>query len=206
MGYRIQSAVVASQSAALVYPSAMDISFKLHLFMQSVIETERLIIRELLPSDDLGMFELDNDADVHRYLGNKPVQTLEEAQEMIRFIRQQYATNGIGRWAIIEKRSKDFVGWTGLKWITDTINQHSNFYDIGYRLVKRHWGKGFATESAKACLDYGFNQLGLDKIYAMADVNNQASNKVLRNLGLSFVETFMLDESLHNWYEIERPD
>ena len=78
--------------------------------MQSVIETERLMIRELLPSDDLGMFELDNDADVHRYLGNKPVQTLEEAQEMIRFIRQQYATNGIGRWAIIEKRSKDFVG------------------------------------------------------------------------------------------------
>ena len=174
--------------------------------MQSVIETERLIIRELLPSDDLGMFELDNDADVHRYLGNKPVQTLEEAREMIRFIRQQYATNGIGRWAIIEKRSKDFVGWTGLKWIRDTINQHSNFYDIGYRLVKRHWGKGFATESAKACLDYGFNQLGLGKIYAMADVNNEASNKVLRKLGLSFVETFMLDESLHNWYEIERPD
>jgi ribosomal-protein-alanine N-acetyltransferase len=72
--------------------------------MKIFAETERLLLREFLPTDVQGMFELDSDPAVHRYLGKKPVQTIEQSQEMIAFIRQQYLANGIGRWAVIIRR------------------------------------------------------------------------------------------------------
>lgn len=60
---------------------------------------------------------------------------------MIDSIRRQYIENGIGRWAVIDKESNNFVGWSGLKLITAKINNHQNFYDLGYRLIKRYWGR-----------------------------------------------------------------
>src|ERR1035437_6707591 len=134
--------------------------------MKIFTETERLILREILPSDDKGMFELDSDKEVHKFLGNKPVQNIEQSRQVIEFIGQQYLTNGIGRWAIIEKSTNNFLGWTGLKLVKEEINNHTDYYDLGYRLIKKYWGKGFATESAKASLDYGFNILQLTDIYA----------------------------------------
>jgi ribosomal-protein-alanine N-acetyltransferase len=77
--------------------------------MQVFLETDRLIIREILPSDEVGMFELDSDPEVHKYLGNKPITNLEQARLNIEFIRQQYKDNGIGRWAVIEKESKSLL-------------------------------------------------------------------------------------------------
>ena len=65
------------------------------------------------------MYELDADPEVHKYLGNKPVTNREQTVEVINFIRQQYIHNGIGRWAIIDKKSKEFLGWTGLKLVSD---------------------------------------------------------------------------------------
>ena len=122
--------------------------------MKIFAETERLILREILPTDVEGMYQLDADPDVHKYLGNKPVTSREQTLEVINFIRQQYIDNGIGRWAIINKKSNEFLGWTGLKLVTDETNHHKNYYDLGYRLIKKYWGKGIATESACASLDY----------------------------------------------------
>ncbi|MCY1487117.1 hypothetical protein D3C87_204390 [compost metagenome] len=65
--------------------------------MRTSIETERLLLRELLPTDDVGMFELDSNPQVHIYLGNKPVTSIEQVREAIANIRQQYLENGIGR-------------------------------------------------------------------------------------------------------------
>jgi ribosomal-protein-alanine N-acetyltransferase len=115
-----------------------------------MIQTQRLILRELLPTDDQGMFELDSDPGVHLYLGNKPVTNIEQSRDVIAFVRRQYAELDIGRWAVIEKTTGNFVGWSGLKLITTIVNNHSNFYDIGYRFIKRYWGLGYATESAIA--------------------------------------------------------
>lgn len=92
--------------------------------MKIFAETERLILREILPSDIDGMFELDSDPEVHKYLGNKPVTTREQISDAINFIRQQYIDNGIGRWAIIDKKTNDFIGWTGLKFVTELTNNH----------------------------------------------------------------------------------
>ena len=150
------------------------------------------------------MFELDSDPDVHKYLGNKPVTNKEQIVDVINFIRQQYIDNGIGRWAIIDKKTNDFIGWSGLKFVTDLTNNNKNYYDLGYRLIKKYWGQGIAIETAIASLRYAFENLNANEVYAMADCENNGSNKILKKVGLRFIETFDLDGIKHNWYKIER--
>ena len=174
--------------------------------MKVFAETERTILREILPTDIDGLFELDSDPEVHRYLGNKPVADQNQIIDVINFIRQQYVDNGIGRWAIIDKKTKDFIGWTGLKFVTDLTNKHKNYYDLGYRLKKKYWGQGIATETAFASLDYAFNKLNANEVYAMADCQNDGSNKILKKVGLNFIERFDLDGIEHNWYKIDKSE
>lgn len=169
--------------------------------MKIFVETERLILREIVHDDIDGLFELDSNPKVHKYLGNKPVQDKEKLIEVINFIRNQYIENGIGRWAMVEKSTNNFLGWTGLKFVKENINNHSNYYDLGYRLIEKYWGKGFATESAIASLKYGFENLGLNKIYAAAHIDNIASNKILSKIGFEWIENFEYDGSTHSWYE-----
>lgn len=174
--------------------------------MSIFIETERFIIREIFPTDLEGMFELHSDPEVHRYLGNKFITTRDEAMELIHFVRNQYADFGIGRWAVVDKRTNDFIGWTGLELVTESRNNHVNFYDLGYRLIKRHWGKGIATETALASLDYAFNKLNTNEVYAMADHENNGSNKVLKKVGMKQLGTFDFEGVKHNWYRITKAD
>jgi ribosomal-protein-alanine N-acetyltransferase len=161
-----------------------------------LFETERMIIREFISTDDVGMFELDSDKEVHKFLGNKPFTTIEESKNLIAFIQEQYIENGIGRWAILDKATDEFVGWTGFKWIKETINHHSNYYDFGYRLKRKFWGKGYATESGISALRYGIEMLQLKNIYAMTDANNFASRRVLEKIGMTYIETFDYDGEL----------
>ncbi|GAA3645044.1 GNAT family N-acetyltransferase [Flavivirga jejuensis] len=174
--------------------------------MQFSIETERLILRELRMSDLDGMFELDSDPEVHRYLGNKPVKIKEESQKIIESVISQYNQHNIGRWAAIEKSSGDFIGWSGLKLNTeDTMNGYSNFIDIGYRLIPRYWGKGYATESSFAALNYAFNSMKLKTVYGITEKENQASHNILLKVGLHYQEDFIYEkENLElRWYKIE---
>ena len=119
--------------------------------MTFLIETERLILRDITNKDLQGMFELDSNPEVHKYLGNKPVNTIQESQKMIDSIRQQYKERGIGRWAVVHKKTKEFMGWSGLRFYNEKegFNGIINFYDVGYRLIPKFWGKGYATESGK---------------------------------------------------------
>lgn len=174
--------------------------------MKIFTETDRLLLREVVPTDQDGFFELDTDPDVHTYLGNKPITTIDQAQEAVQFIRQQYIDHGIGRWAVIEKESNAFVGWSGLKLITAPINGLSNYHDLGYRFVKSSWGKGYATEAALATIHYGFTTLKLDKICAIADIQNQASNRILSKIGLQRTDEFEYENTPHYFYKITRDE
>lgn len=174
--------------------------------MSTIIETQRLIIREILPSDCDDMLELHSDPEVHRYLGNKTITNHDKIVETIHWLRKQYDTYGVGRWAMIDKRSNEFIGWTGLEMVTKEINNHKNFYDLGYRLMKKYWGQGYATESAFASVDYAFTKLHVSEIFAIADVDNVGSNKILKKVGLKFIETFDLEGVMHNWYKLEEAD
>ncbi|MES2589577.1 MAG: GNAT family N-acetyltransferase [Bacteroidota bacterium] len=124
-----------------------------------MLETERLYLRKIETSDDVAMFELDSNPEVCTYLGNKPVKDMEEIRSIIQMIHKQYEENGIGRWAVIEKASNNFIGWSGLKLVKEPINNQVNFYDLGYRFMPRYWNKGYASEAAKAWIDFAFNEL-----------------------------------------------
>ncbi|WP_405207578.1 GNAT family N-acetyltransferase [Aquimarina sp. LLG6339-5] len=173
--------------------------------MKVHIETERLIIRDLEEYDVQGIFELDSDPEVHEFLGKKPIKTLEEAKQIIKQIRTQYKENGIGRWAVIDKQTEDFIGWTGLKY-EQGLRKEFNYYDLGYRLRQKYWGKGIATETAIESLKYGFERLDLKEIGAAADINHLASNNILKKIGLKFIDRFDYEGVPHNWYNIKKAE
>ena len=170
--------------------------------MKIHVETERFYLREVLENDIDGFFELDSDPEVHRYLGNKPISDKNKLLDLIRYIQQQYFENGIGRWAIVDKQTNEFIGWCGLKLVKETINNKSDYYDLGYRLIRKYWGKGIATETAKASIDYGFNVLKLNEIIGAIHCENKASNNVVKKLGFELIETFYFDNELHNWHSL----
>ncbi len=177
--------------------------------MKYYIETERLILRELLPTDVDAFFELESSPEVHKYLGNKPISTIEQAHVGITNIRQQYIDNGIGRWAVVEKASGNFIGWSGLKYIKTTENNHTNFYDVGYRFIPRYWSKGYATESAKAAIDYGFTKMALSEIIGFAMVTNIKSRRALEKCGLKFIESYenpVWNNAQCDWLKISKQD
>lgn len=171
------------------------------------LETKNLILRDVRPSDLEGMFRLDSNPIVHKYLGNNPRTTMEESEKDINYIIQQYKSNGIGRWAAIEKSSGDFIGWSGLKLNNDiTYNNKTNYFDVGYRFIPKYWGNGYATESSIAALEYGFKVLNLKLITGIAEVDNIASNRVLQKIGLQFVNTFKIENVDAHWYELKKED
>ncbi|WP_165731466.1 GNAT family N-acetyltransferase [Polaribacter sp. 20A6] len=175
--------------------------------MKFHLETKRLLLREFRITDVEGMFELDSNPKVHKYLGKKTIKTKEEAKKMIEFILKQYKENGIGRFAVIEKSSGNFIGWSGLKLnkgTKESLNGFQDFIDIGYRFIPKYWKKGYGLETAIACLEYGFNSMNLDIIYGAAEIENIGSNKILQKIGLQFVNEFKEDNELVNWYELKK--
>lgn len=176
------------------------------LLMSIYIETERLILREFEDRDTDALFTLDSDALVHKYLGNKPVKKREESFKYIQDCKIKYTLHGMCRLAVIIKKTNTFIGWSGLRFIKDfEFNNHINFYDVGYRLMPQFWNKGFATESGKASVNYGFNTLNLDTIYGITEIGNNASHNALLKIGLTHIEnfTYLEDKTILRWYKIE---
>lgn len=171
--------------------------------MDLIIETDRLILRELRLSDAEAFFAMDNNPNVHRYLWNKPTQKIEETLEIITFVRKQYLDNGIGRFAIISKDTKEFMGWAGLKFNTEMVNNKTNFYDIGYRLDEKFWGRGYASEASFAWVQYAFETLKIKTIEAATHIENVASNRILQKIGMQFTEQYQEDGVSWNWYQLE---
>lgn len=172
--------------------------------MKILAETSRLVLRELLWSDTEGMYEMYTDPLVLQYLDEKPFTDIKQAEEAIEFIRKQYIDNRTGRLAVLKKDTNEFIGWAGLKYVTGSYNNHSNYYEVGYRFIQRYWGKGYATEAAQASLDFGFNELKLHEIYAMADSGNVSSRIVLEKIGMHYLEKFDLAGHEHDWFKITR--
>ena len=176
---------------------------------QPIIETDRLYMRELQQTDVDGMFELDSNAAVHQFLGNNPIKSKEEAAKVIDFVRKQYEDLGIGRWAVVLKETDEFIGWSGLKFFKETVNGEKDFYELGYRFIEKHWGKGYATETAKASITYAFDVLKQEKVFAMTELGHKASISVLEKIGFRNKGTFefkLLEkpETLY-WFELNKP-
>lgn len=174
--------------------------------MNLILETDRLILRELQFSDAEALFEMDNNPKVHLYLGNEPVQSIDEVHEYIKNIQNQYIKNGIGRFAVVLKETNEVIGWAGIKFVTEPENNHTNFYDIGFRLQEKHWQKGYGLEAAKAWLDYGFNKMKITIMFASAHIDNHGSNAILQKIGMIQIERYFYDDLPCYWYELKNPN
>ena len=161
-------------------------------------------MRELQLSDAPGMFELDGNPNVMRFLGGKTVASIEISEGIIRMIQQQYAEKGIGRYAVILKETNEFIGWSGIKYVTEPENNFVNFYDLGYRLIERYWGKGHGYECALPWIDYAFNTMQIDKLNADAHIENIGSNKILKRLGFQLLNQYEWEGYPFNWYELKK--
>lgn len=167
------------------------------------LETQRLILRKFEETDAERLFLLDSNSEVMKYIGMPPLSDITESENVIKMIQQQYRDNGVGRLAVIEKESGLLIGWSGLKLITQEINGYNNIYDLGYRFIPEYWGKGYALESAKASLDFGFNDLKAETIYAHAHSENEGSNHILRKLGFEKTGEFTEPDGICFWYELQ---
>ncbi|CAM4066517.1 GNAT family N-acetyltransferase [Flavobacterium antarcticum] len=174
--------------------------------MDLILETERLLIREMLHEDADALFDMDKNPDVHKYLWQKPFTKIEEIHDYITYIRKQYQDNGIGRFSTILKETNELIGWTGIKYINDHVeNGKTNFYDYGYRLNVKSWNKGYATEASKAWLEYAFNQMNIPEMNAYTHAENGASNHVLQKVGFNFVENYQDENDVTwKWWQIKK--
>lgn len=155
----------------------------------TIFETERLIIRAWIPSLDAEQaFEIYGDPEVMRFLGDgKTASSVKDVRARLEQVNERYAklNNGTGYWAILEKATGRLVGSVILKQLPDNEEQPTADYEIGWHLMRSHWGKGYATEAGQAALEYGFNVLKQRVIYAVAKPENGASIRVMQRLGMT---------------------
>lgn len=164
-----------------------------------IMQTERIYLRLMTPADAHHAYELNSDPEVIRYTGDDAFESVEAAETFLANYKD-YEKHGVGRWAVIRKEDGAWLGWCGLKYMPETQE-----VDLGYRLHQCYWGKGYATEAAKASLAYGFEKFNYPFIIGRVLVENKASIKVLENCGLLLIgeKSFHGAEGLY--YKIEKP-
>lgn len=150
--------------------------------MPPLLETPRLTLRQMSEADAGHVYLLNGSPQVTRYLGEPTLDSPEQALAILRtHIFPQYEKYGVGRWAVVLKAGAEFIGWCGLKYLADPDE-----YDLGYRFRESFWGQGYATEAARAVLQFGREQLPGKRIVGKVLVENLASRRVLEKLGLRF--------------------
>lgn len=157
--------------------------------MQIFLETERLALRRFTMDDVDNLVELDSDPDVMHFInGGRPTPRSEiESDVLPAFLDYYERFAGYGFWAAIEKSSSRFTGWFHFR---PAKGADPDEVELGYRLLKSGWGKGYATEGSRALIDKGFAELGVRRVVAYTMVVNVASRRVMEKAGLRFVRTF----------------
>lgn len=144
-----------------------------------VLETERLIIRESTLDDAPALFSILSDPDVVRYLGPKPMVSVDEAIERIRIYQQRFKERQELRWVVTLRETGRLIGTCVLKNFESSRHRAA----LGYTIAADTWGKGIGTEIARAVLRYGFEIVRLHSIEAQIDARNEASIALVRKLG-----------------------
>jgi ribosomal-protein-alanine N-acetyltransferase len=165
-----------------------------------ILTTTRLTLRQFT-IDDAPLILALNTPTVLKYVHEALPKNLDDAKRIIAdIILPQYELYQLGRFAVHFKDDNRFVGWCGLKYLKD-----ENEIDLGYRFMQNEWGKGFATEAATACLQFGFAQRNLQSIVGRTHIHNIASQKVLLKIGMQFVKNTIQQNESINIYTIYNP-
>ena len=146
---------------------------------KTVIETERLILREIVKSDAEFLYSLYSDPDFMRYIA-KPVDSVEKVRESVDRIHENlYKKHGLGIWLVANKETGDDLGYAG--YLVQEVDGETE-YEIAYGFDKRFRGQGFASEAARAVKDWGIAEKGLTRIISIVHLENIPSAKVaIRN-------------------------
>lgn len=144
------------------------------------LETERLTLRPFGEADVEPMFHMLQDPAVVHYVGDRHVPTRQETWRMVAGWLGHWALRGYGQWSIEERESGQLVGRAGIINPADWPGP-----EVGYLLGKAWWGRGYATEAARAAMDWGFREIGFDDLLSLIDPANQPSIAVATRLGES---------------------
>lgn len=161
--------------------------------MKVRLETERLLLRELVADDAALLLALDSDPEVMRYIGVAPPPTIAAYADLIRDrFRPWYEQYpGCGVWAAHERAGGRFIGWAYLRparyyRFRVEVGFEPNDAELGYRLMRSAWGRGHATELARPLVEQALNELGASRVVACALATNRASIRVMEKCGLTF--------------------
>lgn len=168
--------------------------------MKIITETARLIIREFNLDDAQAVYNFNAPEEVNRYTGDAGMcESIEDATNIIKNIwLKEYAKYGFARWAVVLKETGAVIGFCGFKNET-----RIDAVDIGYRFHPDYWGKGFATESNQACIDYARANMNFDTVFGEVMPENVGSSHVLKKLGFKLVRQYQEDGYTIDSYAIQ---
>jgi [ribosomal protein S5]-alanine N-acetyltransferase len=166
-----------------------------------MLETERLSFRPFVPDDLPLLIEQRSDPDVYRYLGGTRRQNPEKLAERLEFSIECHKKLGFGMSAAILKETSEIIGSAGLQPFGE-----GGEIEVGYTLIKQFWGMGLGTEAARGWLEYGFNVAGLERIVAVAVLENRASRRIMEKLGMRFEKEMTYFEEKCALYAISREE
>jgi len=152
------------------------------------IQTKRLNLRGFAPDDLDRLAEILSDPQVMRYMpGGQPL-SRERSNRHLQSILSHWEQHGFGWWAVIHRADDRLIGWCGLTYLPEVDET-----EVAYLLDRPYWGQGFATEGAHASLRYGFEERNLERIIALAHLENGASQRVMQKIGMTY------EDQLHLW-------
>jgi [ribosomal protein S5]-alanine N-acetyltransferase len=148
-----------------------------------ILETERLVLRRLVPEDLDALFELYRDEEIRRYFPEGVLNYQQTKEELEWFLNGHPRFPELGLWATVNKATGEFIGRCGL--LPWTIEERQEI-EVAFLLGKKFWGAGFATEAALAIVQYAFKHLNLSRLICLIDPENSASVKVAERIGMNF--------------------
>ena len=159
--------------------------------MEIFLETERLVLRRFTEADLDNLVDLDGDPDVMRFLTGGTPTPRDVIQNVVlpRFLSYYERFAGYGFWAAIEKQTGEFLGWFHFR---PPEGAGPDEVELGYRLRKSAWGKGFGTEGSRALIRKGFTELGVRRVVASTYQDNIGSRRVMEKAGMTLARTYRL--------------
>ena len=151
------------------------------------IETKRLLLRRWQDTDIDAFISMNADTTVMRFF--PATQNVEETRAFYDSIQQEFSEYGYGLYAVEEKDSGYFIGYIGFHWSRFDMD-FCPCIEIGWRLGKQYWNKGYATEGAAACLKHGFDNLCFDEVVSFTSTENVPSQRVMQKIGMQFERCF----------------
>jgi ribosomal-protein-alanine N-acetyltransferase len=152
--------------------------------MSIILETKRLILKLPIEADFDNLLSLRTDPEVMQYIGTGNIETESQVKEFLVKAKNYYEKFGFSLYSVFEKETNHFVGQAGLFHLGFDVTQSE--IEIAYRLHKKYWFKGYATELTKALIKFGFKKFSLPRIVARVHLQNERSRKVLEKSGMSY--------------------